>query len=45
MVVLQFPPRESSRSLVSFESLYGICDFGAFRSVSAAITLPRQERD
>ena len=40
IVVLQFPPRESSRILVSLESLYGICDL-AFLSVSAAITFPR----
>jgi hypothetical protein len=28
IVVLQLPPRLSSSSLVSFESLYGICDLG-----------------
>lgn len=39
MVVLQLPPRLSSRSLVSFESLYGMWDL-LFLSVKAAITFP-----
>jgi len=40
--VLEFPPRDSVRILVSFESLYGICF--AFLEVSALITLARAER-
>ena len=39
IVVLQLPPRLSSRILVSFESLYGICDLD-FLSVKAAMTFP-----
>ena len=44
IVVLQLPPSESLSSLVSFESLYGMCDRG-LTSVSAAMTLPSQDSD
>jgi len=44
MVVLQLPPRESSKILVNFESLYGIWGL-ALRSVSAAITFPKALKD
>ena len=44
MVVLQFPPSESSSSLVSFESRKGMCVRGLL-SVRAEITFPRAERD
>jgi hypothetical protein len=44
IVVLQFPPNESSSNLVILESLYGICYFEPLLSVSAAITFPKQER-
>ena len=44
IVVLQFPPSESSNNLVNFESLYGIWDLG-FLSVRAAMTLPKHESD
>jgi hypothetical protein len=44
MVVLQLPPRLSSRILVNFESLYGMC-YLFFTSVKAAITFMRHERD
>ena len=43
-VVLQFPPRLSSRSLVSLESRYGMCDRGLLE-VSAAITFPKADSD
>lgn len=39
IVVLQLPPKLSSKILVNFESLYGICGL-AFKSVNAAITFP-----
>lgn len=41
MVVLELPPKESYKILVSFESLYGICSLAFFSSVSALITYPR----
>ena len=43
MTVLEFPPRESCRSLVSLELRYGICVL--LPSTSAEITLPRVESD
>jgi len=42
--VREFPPRESYKSLVSFESLNGIC-LSSFYSVKAFIQFPRQERE
>ena len=44
IVVLQFPPRESSRMRVSFESRYGMCG-RPLGSVSALMTLPSAESD
>ena len=43
MVVLEFPPRDSCRIRVSFESLYGM--WLLLDSVNDAITFPKQERD
>mmetsp|Transcript_1429 Transcript_1429/g.5628 ORF Transcript_1429/g.5628 Transcript_1429/m.5628 type:complete len:278 (-) Transcript_1429:895-1728(-) len=44
IVVLQLPPRLSSRMRVSLESLYGMCCLPR-GSVRAAMTLPRDESD
>jgi len=44
IVVLQLPPRLSSKILVSLESLYGICGLD-FKSVNAAITFPKALND
>ena len=41
IVVLEFPPRESWRILVSFESLYGVWPLPSTR---ALITLPNADR-
>jgi hypothetical protein len=41
--VLELPPRDSERILVSFDSLYGT--WLAFLSVKATITFPRVVRD
>ena len=41
--VLELPPSDSDKILVSLDSLYGICDF--FLSVKAVITFPRVVRD
>lgn len=47
-VGIDFPPSESCRSLVSFESLYGMWGLSPFElgllAVRAAITLPRADR-
>ena len=44
MVVLQLPPKESSKSRVNLLSRYGIC-FLSFVSVKAFITLPKALKD
>mmetsp|Transcript_15819 Transcript_15819/g.28961 ORF Transcript_15819/g.28961 Transcript_15819/m.28961 type:complete len:237 (-) Transcript_15819:646-1356(-) len=44
IVVLQFPPRESSSNLVSLESRYGMCVLG-LESVKATMTFPRADKD
>ena len=41
-VVLEFPPSDSYRIRVSFESLYGMCSF--LSEVSAFITIPSDVR-
>lgn len=43
MVVRAFPPRDSCRIRVSFESLYGMCVL--FPSARADMTFPRAESD
>ena len=43
MRVFVFPPSESCKSLVSFESLYGMCF--DLPSTSAEMTLPRADSD
>ena len=45
MVVLQLPPRLSSRIRVSLESRYGTCARVPRASVSALITLPKDDSD
>ena len=43
--VLEFPPRESLRKCVSFESLKGICFFFLVDSTRELITFPRTCKD
>lgn len=47
IAVQQFPPRESFKSLVNFESQYGICHFYPFSSLvlKALIQFPRESKD